>query len=74
MAARYWIGGTGNWNDTAHWSTTSGGVGGASVPTEADDVVFDSNSGTGTVTVNAIANMRDCMGRRLAWPHYRFLN
>lgn len=60
MAARYWIGGTGNWNDTAHWSATSGGVSGASVPTMNDDVYFDSNSGTGTVTVNAIANMRDC--------------
>lgn len=60
MAARYWIGGTGNWSDTAHWSATSGGAGGASVPTMDDDVFFDSNSGTGTVTVNAIANMRDC--------------
>lgn len=60
MATRYWVGGTGNWNDIAHWSATSGGVGGASVPTMNDDVYFDSNSGTGTVTVNAIANMRDC--------------
>lgn len=60
MAARYWIGGTGNWSDTAHWSATSGGVGGASVPTSDDDVYFDSNSGTGTVTVNTTANMRDC--------------
>lgn len=61
MATRYLIGtGNRNWNDTANWAETSGGAGGASVPTEADDVVFDSNSGTGTVTVNAIANMRDC--------------
>lgn len=60
MAARYWILGAGNWNDPLHWSATSGGVGGASVPTMDDDVYFDSNSGTGTVTVNAIANMRDC--------------
>lgn len=60
MAARYWIGGAGNWNDPLHWSATSGGVGGASVPTMDDDVYFDNNSGTGTVTVNAIANMRDC--------------
>ena len=60
MANRYWILGAGNWNDPLHWSTTSGGVGGASVPTMNDDVYFDSNSGTGTVTVNAIANMRNC--------------
>lgn len=60
MATRYLIGtGNRNWNDTANWSATSGGVGGASVPTLDDDVYFDSNSGTGTVTVNAIANMLD---------------
>ena len=53
MADRYWVGGTDSWNGTAllKWSTTSGGVGGAAEPTAADDVFFDSNSGTGTVTV-----------------------
>src|SRR3989304_375864 len=44
MANRYWIGGTGNWNDTAHWSETSGGAGGAVIPTSSDDVFFDANS------------------------------
>ena len=48
MAQRYWIqvagSGTGNWNDTGHWSTTSNGTGGASVPTASDDVFFDANS------------------------------
>ena len=29
MANRFWVGGTGNWSDTARWSTTSGGAGGA---------------------------------------------
>ncbi len=54
MANRYWRGGTGTWDltDTSHWSTTSGGAGGASVPTNADAVIFDNNSGTGTTTVN----------------------
>lgn len=57
MAARFWVGGTGNWNDTAHWSTTSGGSSGAAAPTSSDDVTFDSNSGTAaTVTVNVAAN------------------
>src|SRR5690606_16107578 len=60
MATRYFVGtGNRNWNDTANWSENSGGAGGASVPTAVDDVVFDNNSGTGTVTVNAVANMRD---------------
>lgn len=40
---RYWIGGTGNWNDTANWSYSSGGGGGVAVPTSSDDVYFDSN-------------------------------
>ncbi|MFF6951832.1 hypothetical protein ACFZAD_24635 [Streptomyces iakyrus] len=41
MADRYWIGGSGDWSDTAHWSTTSGGPGGASEPTSTDDVHFE---------------------------------
>lgn len=54
MANRYWVGGGGTWNTviTTNWSTTSGGAGGASVPTTADDVFFD-QAGTYTVSVNA---------------------
>jgi hypothetical protein len=44
MAARYWVGGSGNWNSTTKWSATSGGASGASVPTTADNVIFDANS------------------------------
>jgi hypothetical protein len=51
MANRYWVGGTGSWDNTARWSTTSGGTTGASVPASSDDVFFDANSGSGTVTV-----------------------
>jgi trimeric autotransporter adhesin len=43
-STRYWVGGTGNWNDTARWSTSSGGAGGADLPRSHDDVVFDSAS------------------------------
>ncbi len=46
MASRYWIGDSGNWTDTAHWSASSGGVGGAAEPTSSDDVYFDANSFT----------------------------
>ena len=54
MANRYWVGGTANWDATAgtKWALTSGGPGGASVPTSSDDVYFDNNSGNGTVTTN----------------------
>ena len=48
MANRYWVGGAGTWDDTTttHWSASSGGAGGASVPTASDNVFIDSNSGT----------------------------
>lgn len=52
----YWVGDSGFWSQTAHWSSTSGGSGSTiRVPLPQDDVVFDSNSfsGTGfTVTAN----------------------
>ena len=43
MANRYWVGGTGDWDDssTTHWSDTSGGSSGASIPTSSDDITFD---------------------------------
>lgn len=58
MATYYWIGGTGNWNDTAKWSLTSNGTTASAVPTAADDVIFDINSDGAasanfTVTANA---------------------
>ena len=43
----YWVGGSGNWNDPAHWSLTSGGPGGACIPSGTDNVFFDANSFTG---------------------------
>ena len=58
MADRYWVAGDGSWNSTTKWSTSSGGVNGASVPTSSDNAIFDANSGGGvhytvTVTDNA---------------------
>ena len=40
----YWIGGTGNWSDPAHWSTSDGGSGNVCAPTPNDNVFFTSNS------------------------------
>jgi hypothetical protein len=55
MAIRYWVGGTGTWDasDTTHWSASSGGAGGASVPGASDIVTFNGSSGGGTVTLGA---------------------
>ncbi|WP_133248510.1 gliding motility-associated C-terminal domain-containing protein [Pedobacter yonginense] len=57
----YWVGGSGNWNDGAHWSYTSGGAGSGLVPTALDDVYFDDRSFSGTnqtVNINADASCR----------------
>ena len=54
MADRFWVGGTGTWDasSTTNWSATTGGAGGASVPTSADTVTFNASSGTSfTVTI-----------------------
>ncbi len=60
MANRFWVGGGGNWDQTTttNWSTTTGGAGGSAVPTAADDVFFDANSGVGTVTLTVSAPCR----------------
>lgn len=61
MATYYWVGGAGTWNNssTTNWATSSGGAGGAGVPTSADNVIFDtlSNATAYAVTVgtNAVA-------------------
>ena len=53
MANRYWVaGGTGDWNSTTNWSTSSGGASGASVPGTGDAALLDANSGAGTVTLD----------------------
>ena len=51
MADRYWVGGTGTWTQTTHWSTSSGGASGASYPTATDNAFFDGNSGSGTASL-----------------------
>ncbi len=54
----FWVGGTGNWSDSTHWSATSGGAGGAGEPTSAGAVTVDvascSAACTITVDVNAV--------------------
>lgn len=67
MASRFWVGGTAAWDGTAgsKWATTSGGAGGAAVPTAADDVFLDGASGAVTVTISTtsgICRSLDCTG------------
>lgn len=66
ISNRFWVGGTANWDATAgtKWATTSGGAGGAAVPTAADDVFFDAASGAVTITLNAngVCRSLNCTG------------
>lgn len=57
MADRYWIAtASAYWNDTANWSTSSGGAGGASVPGASDAAIFDGN-GLGSCTLDATVSV-----------------
>jgi hypothetical protein len=49
MATKYWVGGSGNWSDIAHWSLTSGGAGGSAVPNGGDTVNLNTSA---TIDVN----------------------
>lgn len=44
---RYWVGGTGVMSSTDHWSATSGGPAGATVPLPQDTAIWDAHSFTG---------------------------
>ena len=58
----YWIGNVGNWTDEQHWSTSSGGVGGACIPTLADNVVIDDKSfnyNGASINIDAPADVKD---------------
>ena len=57
MASRYWVAfSSTNWNDSFNWASTSGGLGGASVPSTSDDVFFDGN-GTGSCSLDVNASV-----------------
>ncbi len=57
-AARFWIAAaSSNWNNTANWSATSGGGGGASVPGVGDDVNFD-GLGIGNCTIDIAVSIK----------------
>ncbi|MDJ1469514.1 T9SS type A sorting domain-containing protein [Xanthocytophaga flava] len=61
----YWVGGSGNWSETAHWSSSSGGPGGQCIPTINDDVNFNGSSfsaGSSTVTIDI-----DAVCRSMNW-------
>lgn len=74
---RFWVAtGNSNWNNSANWSTTSGGVGGASVPGTGGSEVPVFNAGgfncalditpiVPGITVNGYTGIIDLQGRNL---------
>lgn len=70
MATRYWVNGaSGSWSDTANWSNTSSGAGGASVPTAADDVIVDYGIiYPSTMAINSIAACNSFTVQRTELP------
>ena len=67
---RYWVGGTGTWDatTTTNWSASSGGAGGASVPTSADAVIFNTLSNATAYTVTCTATQLRCAALTFAGP------
>ncbi|MEQ1746485.1 MAG: hypothetical protein ABMA02_13730, partial [Saprospiraceae bacterium] len=47
----FWVGGSGTWHDSNHWSLASGGAGGQCPPTPEDNVRFNAASGLGAGSV-----------------------
>ncbi|MBI2268820.1 MAG: hypothetical protein HYU69_00520 [Bacteroidetes bacterium] len=59
-ANRYWVSvGASSWNNTANWSASSNGAGGASVPGSGDIAIFDGGAGTknGNCSIDAAVNV-----------------
>lgn len=46
---KYWVGSSSSWNNSANWSDTSGGAGGAGVPSLADTAIFNIADSTSCV-------------------------
>lgn len=65
----YWIGGSGDWNDASHWSLSSGGTGGACIPTVNDNVYFDAGSGFTSASKTVTINSGNAYCRNMNWAN-----
>ncbi len=65
----FWINGSGDWNNTAHWSLTSGGSPGECPPTPLDDIIFDENSGFSPGNIIAV-NGRNIYCKDMLWSNF----
>lgn len=53
---RFWVGGSGDWNDSNHWASSSGGTPGATIPKSVSNVFFDINSSLSGAIVSLPVN------------------
>jgi gliding motility-associated-like protein len=65
-ADHYWINGSGNWQDSTHWSYSSGGQGGACIPKIYDNVYFDGNSFVAS-NDSVIADTNNIFCKDMSW-------
>lgn len=72
-ANRYVIGAGGNFSSTATWSTSSGGSGGASVPTFTDAAIADGNSGQLTLDATESVASLTFTGYTNTFTHGNFI-
>ncbi|NET32486.1 MAG: gliding motility-associated C-terminal domain-containing protein [Cyanothece sp. SIO1E1] len=68
----FWVGGSGNWNDPDHWSLSSGGPGGACIPSGTDNVFFDQNSFNGPNQFVELLDA-DLFCRDMTWTGANFI-
>lgn len=54
----YWVGGSGNFSDPAHWSLTSGGISANKIPGPSDYAYFDARSFKGQSIITFFGNIQ----------------
>jgi hypothetical protein len=65
--AYFWIGGSGSWNNSQHWSLSSGGEPLSVLPTDFEKVIFDENSFSSNQTNNTIELTGDVSCGTFVW-------
>jgi gliding motility-associated-like protein len=56
----YWVNGSGNFNDSQHWSSELGGSGGFGIPSASDKVyIFNTTSGSISIAFNSNVNISE---------------
>ncbi len=63
----FWVGNDGIWHNRQNWSLSSGGMGGACIPTAIDVVIFDENSFTNDWQGVGLNGSRSAICKDMIW-------